>query len=110
MLDGEAVIQPVHLEAAVALWDYAEASILQIFGQHTGDPIADRILEALHAEGELSDADLSGLFRRNAPAARLARAKRLLQEANLIHGETVPTEGRPKVMWRPGPKSTQETK
>ena len=100
----------MHLEAAAALWDYAEASILQIFGQRTGDPIADRILEALHAEGELSDADLSGLFRRNLPAARLASAKRLLQEANLIHGETVPTEGRPKMIWRPGPTPTTDTK
>ena len=51
LLDGAAAIRRPHLEAALAVWQYAEDSARFIFGDATGDPIADRILSALRANG-----------------------------------------------------------
>ena len=55
VLDGQAVIESVHLKAACALWSYAEASTRYIFGDNTGDPHADTILRAVQAQGSLDD-------------------------------------------------------
>jgi len=104
VLDGQSVMALVHLQAALALWDYAEASTRLIFGDSTGDPKADMILRAVRASGELSDSQVSDLFGRHMTAAKLDRAKDSLLAANLIHCETVETSGRPRVVWRPGEK------
>jgi hypothetical protein len=49
LLDRSAQIKPDHLQAALAVWDYAERSARYIFGDSTGDRDADRILQALRA-------------------------------------------------------------
>jgi hypothetical protein len=36
-----------HLQAALAVWDYCSTSASHLFGDSTGDAIADRILVAL---------------------------------------------------------------
>ena len=47
VLDGEHVVRLPHLMAALAVWDYCEASARYIFGDATGDSVADRIMEGL---------------------------------------------------------------
>jgi hypothetical protein len=42
-------IDVVHLEAALAVWRFCEASAKLIFGDTVGDPLADEILRALRA-------------------------------------------------------------
>jgi hypothetical protein len=49
VLDGESVVRLPHLEAATAVWEYCEDSARYIFGDATGDPVADRIIEALRS-------------------------------------------------------------
>ena len=101
-LDGSALVRPEHLRAAVAVWDYAEASVRYVFGDRLGDPIADAILQALGA-GELTQTELSGLFARNLPAGKLNRALGMLQEAGKVEREQRPSGeqgGRPAVVWR----------
>ncbi|HEX2243241.1 MAG TPA: DUF3987 domain-containing protein, partial [Gammaproteobacteria bacterium] len=49
LLDQSSVIQPTHLKAGLAVWEYAEASARYIFGSAVGDPVADDILRALRA-------------------------------------------------------------
>ena len=46
-LDSSSVVGLPHLQAALAVWDYCSASASHLFGDSTGDAIADRILEAL---------------------------------------------------------------
>jgi len=45
-LDGSQCIREEHLLAALALWEYVEASVYQVFGRTLGDPVADDIHEA----------------------------------------------------------------
>jgi hypothetical protein len=46
-LDNSSVVGLPHLRAALAVWDYCSASASHLFGESTGDAIADRIREAL---------------------------------------------------------------
>ncbi len=85
VVDGQSTIDLVHLKAGLALWEYAEASTKLIFGDSLGDPAADAILRALRASGELSDSQVSDLFGRHLPAAKLGRAKTVLLTAGLAH-------------------------
>jgi len=66
LLDGAGVIGPDHLLAALAVWEYAEASARYIFGDALGNPMADRILEQLRMEpGGLARTDIRNLFGRH---------------------------------------------
>jgi hypothetical protein len=49
VLDGRSLIDTEHLEAAHAVWDYCSASAGYVFGESTGDRLADKILGALRA-------------------------------------------------------------
>ena len=51
LLDMKDTIAPEHLEGAMAIWAYCEASALRIFGDSLGDPVADDILRALRLSG-----------------------------------------------------------
>jgi DNA replicative helicase MCM subunit Mcm2 (Cdc46/Mcm family) len=59
-----------HLEAAMAVWRYCEASAVAIFGTMTGSRDADRVLRALQ-DGKLSRTEISVLFRRTKSKAQL---------------------------------------
>jgi len=100
LLDGATCIQTTHLLAALALWEYAEASARYIFGTATGDGIADRILEALRNQGPISETEISDLFQRNVKAGRIHLALGTLQRSRLIEGAIEETGGRKKTVWR----------
>jgi hypothetical protein len=101
LLDGATCIQTPHLLAALALWEYAEASARYIFGTATGDGIADRILEALKTRGEMTETEISyDLFQRNVKAGRIHRALETLRRSRLIEGVIEETGGRKKTAWR----------
>ncbi len=87
LLDCSTTIRVEHLVAALAVWDYCEASARYIFGDAVGDPIADRILAALRTEGPKSQTELSALFGRHIEAHRIARALDTLRRAGLIASE-----------------------
>jgi hypothetical protein len=65
-----------HLEAALALWEYAEASARYLFGQRVGDPLADAILEELRraTPEPLSRTTISASLGRNRKADAIERA------------------------------------
>jgi hypothetical protein len=106
ILDRQSRIDFVHLKAALAVWQFAEHSTRMIFGESLGDVVADAILRALRVSGEMSDSQISDLFGRNLPAAKLERAKTALLTAGLAHCLSVETAGRPRILWRPGTKKT----
>jgi hypothetical protein len=65
-LDRSLVITAAHLSAALAVWEYAEASASFIFSDKLGDPDADTILAALRASPDgLTKTEISSLFGRN---------------------------------------------
>ena len=87
-IDGTALIQPHHLEAGLAVWRYCEASARYIFGDSTGDPVADRIIAELQAKGPLTRTSVRDLFDRNMPADKIAGAiGRLIGWGRVVEAE-----------------------
>jgi hypothetical protein len=110
-LDGSPEIRAEHIQAALAVWSYCEASALAIFGDALGDPIADRLLTALRDAGEdgLDGTAQSALFGRHASGAQLTRARSLLKGKGLIVTSSEGTGGRPRLVTRAVNKMTAST-
>jgi hypothetical protein len=98
--DGAERIGEVHLEAAFELWCYCEDSAEHIFGDSTGDPLADRILEALkeHVEG-MTRTDIRELFQRNQSSDRIERALEQLRKQRKASMKMEPTGKRSRERW-----------
>ena len=82
----------------MAVWEYCEASAAYIFGDATGDPVADRILEGLRI-GPLNRTEISYLFKRNVNATRITQALALLAQAGLARQHMEQSDGRPIEVW-----------
>ncbi len=101
LLDCSPVIRSEHLLAALAVWDYCSASARYIFGDASGDVVADEILTTLRAAGEdgLTRTDLRDLFKRNQSARRISDALETLRAAGLARVGKRETEGRSAEVW-----------
>ncbi len=102
VLDRSPVIRVPHLQAALAVWTYAEASARRIFGSRLGNPTADRIWLALQAAGSggLTETQIHDLFGRHKGGGEIAGALLLLSQQGLAHPEQRATGGRPVTVWR----------
>lgn len=90
-LDLSSSVDACHLRAALALWKYADDSAQFLFGDTTGNSIADRILEELRSGQEMTATNVRDLFSRN-QSGRTDAALRELIDAGLI-GQRKSTEG-----------------
>jgi Protein of unknown function (DUF3987) len=101
LLDGADQIGLPHLEAALAVWEYCEASAAHIFGRAVGDPVADEILRALKQAGAagMTRTAIRDLFGRNKSCDRIGAALQLLLTTGRARSETRTTGGRPVEAW-----------
>jgi len=103
LLDQAPQIDAPHLQAALALWNYCEASARYIFGDFTGDPLADNILRALRTAGTdgMNRATINNHFGGHVAAPKIQAALgRLLALGKVRHGVRKPNgAGRPAEMW-----------
>ncbi len=105
LFDCSSKVTPRHLKAALALWDYSEASARSIFGDRTGNPVADRILTALRERGQISETEIRDLLSRHR-SAEIDQALELLAQYGLAIPEVLRTGGRPVTLWRVATKAT----
>jgi hypothetical protein len=101
VLDLSRQIRREHIRAALALWEYAEESARYIFGDATGDPEADAILDALRAakSSGLTRTQIRDLFQRNKGAERINQALALLLRTGKAAPVFEETGGRPVERW-----------
>jgi len=105
LLDKRRAVEPTHLRAAIALWQYAEDSVDWVFSGsslQSDEDMTKTIHRAVMQQGELDDSGISALFHRSIPAARLNGFKKTLENAGLIHPKQVSSGGRPRTVWKPG--------
>jgi hypothetical protein len=104
LLDGVSQMTAPHVEAAIALWQFCEASARFIFSDLSGDRIADtllRELEIVRPDGLSRKDIIHDVFGRNVHAYEISRALRKLETAGKIRCEKQKSNspGRPREMW-----------
>src|SRR4051812_37288351 len=101
VMDESYEIEHEHLLAALALWEYAEASARYIFGDATGDPVADQIDEALKAADSdgMTRTEISHALGRNRSSEHINRALGLLLNLGRVRREAEETGGRRAERW-----------
>ena len=99
-LDSTSVIGLPHLQAALAVWDYCYSSASLLFGTSTGDPIADRIREAIQASNDgLSKYQIRRLFHGHVEGSRIDAALEQLVALGALYAQSEATGGRPSTLW-----------
>ena len=102
--DGERTINTQHLQAALALWDYAARSAGWALQGATGDPLAEQIHAALNSHpGGLTRSQISDLLQHNQPATTIQRALDALLVAGRASSTQIPTAARPAELWSATP-------
>ncbi len=98
LLDQSKTIDVEHLESALALWDFVEASTRTIFANRTGSDAADRIRAELLPGQSLALSEIrEQIFANHISAGRLADALKLLVKLEEITITTdTATGGRPR--------------
>jgi len=113
LLDGTTGIRREHLLAALAVWDFCEASAKYIFGDSTGDPTADKIVEALKGSRDgLTRTEIRDLFKRNKGEQEIGQALEALRRKGRVSCEKIETGGRAAERWsfRGNGTTTETTK
>lgn len=102
LLDGADGIDAPHLMAALAVWQYCDATALYLFGGSIGDRIADEIMRRLVQAGDVgvTRTEMSGAFGRHQSGERIGAALDLLKRKGRATCESVNTGGRPAETWR----------
>jgi len=101
-LDRSEVVCLPHLEAAYAVWTYCYRSAVRLFGLATGDPIADRIREAVEASPNgLSRNQISRLFYGHVDSGRIDAALEQLAAFGALAAYIEQTGGRRSTLWLP---------
>jgi hypothetical protein len=108
-LDSTSVIGLDHLQAALAVWDYCYSSAALLFGTSTGDPIADRIREAIQASNDgLSKSQIRRLFHGHVEGSRIDAALESLVALGALYAQSEATGGRPSTLWSVIEENEQE--
>jgi hypothetical protein len=94
LLDKSNVIRAEHLRAAIAVWKYCEESARKIFGDSTGDPLADKILNITREREGVTRSELFDATGKNYSKKEIEYAVNLLLRMNLIKEEDYKTGGR----------------
>lgn len=97
LLEGAERIAENHLQAALAMWSYAQESALYIFGDRVADPLEEKVLAALKA-GPLTATELSAALNRHVPRERLQPLLQQLEGQQRISILKQKNAGRPRLI------------
>lgn len=101
LLDGSAVIDVRHLEAAHAVWQYCDASAAIIFGEAEHDPVQEILLDAIRSNPGINRKGLYKATGGHRPATALLKALTALRDQGVVRYEVIRTGGRPAERWFP---------
>ncbi|MGH2842648.1 MAG: DUF3987 domain-containing protein [Solirubrobacteraceae bacterium] len=104
LADTQRQINTEHLQAALALYDYATRSASWALQGASGDPLAEQIHATLKAvPGGLTRSQISNALQHNQPAEQIQQALNALTLAGRATRTKIPTAGRPAERWATTP-------
>ena len=95
LLDGKDKIDVGHINSAYALWQYCSDSAKYLFGDHSYDPLEQKVISILQS-GSLTATALSNALANHVPKEKLKSILMKLEASNRITIQTERTNGRPK--------------
>ena len=100
VLDRQQQIGVAHLDAAHEIVRFSNDCVRHVFGDATGNLIADTIIRQLRATTEgMTKTEISGIFGRNQSAAALDTALAILITDGRVRYETIASAGRTAVRY-----------
>jgi hypothetical protein len=100
LLDKASAIDVPHLKAALAVWKYCEESARIIFGDRTGNDLADDVLQKLRTfTNGMTRTEISKSLSKHQSAESIAAALKQLADQGLVRFEERRTGGRPEERW-----------
>ncbi|MFZ4807593.1 MAG: hypothetical protein ACOYLQ_10075 [Hyphomicrobiaceae bacterium] len=103
-LDASSSIEVEHIQAALAVWNFCDASAKRLFGCLDADPLATRILHILKREPR-STTELHRELGNHTKQGALQAVLERLQRDGKVEAVEVETGGRPRTDWRIRPSS-----
>ena len=100
LLDASDIIKVDHLESALTVWRYCEASAGFIFAGREVNPYSQKILELLRKDGEKTATEIYEHFNRHIKKSQLEQSIMELVSQKKIEVEKVQTKGRPRTVFR----------
>jgi hypothetical protein len=105
LLDADTAVRLPHLDAGLAIWDYAEQTAAQIFGQRTGNKDADYMLSAMRSRPtRFRKTEFHALFKNNKSVVEIDAGLDTLYRYGLATRTIEPSSekgGRPTEYWEP---------
>lgn len=100
VLDESKEIQPQHLSAARAVWEYCLDSAFYVFGDMEGSPVQRKILAALSdAPNGLTKSQIMDIFGRHKLANSVDEELEELRRRGILESVVEPTGGRNATRW-----------
>ena len=100
LLDCSPMITLPHLEAALAVWRYAEASVECVFGETLGSPLAAALISELRRRpGGMTRTEVRDYFGRHKEKEEIDAALAELKSAGKAYETTEQTGGRSRERW-----------
>lgn len=96
-LDGTNEILVEHIDAAEAVWNYSQATVEHLYGDRTGDALADRLLREIERAGDegLTFTQQNEIFSGHAKHKELEEARELIERLGFAITVTQASGGRP---------------
>lgn len=99
LLDRSRAVRAADLCAALALWQFCETSVREIFGDALGDPTADKIVAAIaQSPRGMARTEINDLFNRH-KGGTIEAALAWLVKIGWIEEKIEPTPGRPRSLY-----------
>jgi hypothetical protein len=96
-LDGTNEIDVQHIDAAEAVWNYSQSTVEYLYGDRTGNRIADRLVDELEMAGDdgMTFTEQAEVFSRHCSTSDLTAARLLLVNLGFAITVEQATGGRP---------------
>lgn len=98
LLEHSTEIKPEHLRAALAVWEYAEASVKFIFGNSLGGPLVSELRDAL-SQRPMTKTEINDYFKGHKSSRQINEALQTLQKTGKAKNQDIKTRGRKKEVW-----------
>jgi hypothetical protein len=100
LLEGEHMIDDMHIESALAVWEYCESSARFIFSGRDVDPNVNKLFSLVKEQGKIEATDVYKHFQNHITKEKMQKVIGELVSQQRIIVEQIQTGGRPRTIFK----------